>query len=497
MFSRDSMISIGSRLLWHMYNEPRYRNLPGNGVTRVFSTIAIAASCGVAPTDDTGLSVTEIEFRLLCWELYNSYDPKESFIRESQLLMLARRLTAMDPQSPLEALRNAQASDVYRHHIFSLLTEFQRRPFSGRPSDLVRPFLVYENFRRLFGPERRFESIERSVLGTTLHGLAHLFPIFTHLTNQDPFGPVCPGVINIDPHGTECLGALHEADLATITRSLGQDIETWPRDHSMNVLWLRRLEERPILTWQSEGRMMLAVPSPWHLRTAIARLLLERLPAELKANGIDPYSRRGEAFETYLEGALSFASPQWVRVPRIDDHRSPDFVWIGSAHVIIVEAKNQLTPNSSALRFFPSDGDATDVIAGWERAAEAIVQARDFITRNCDGLHAIKEPRFVLAVAALEPCAAEATGFRRAAKQWGLLRGTKIEALRIVGAAELEQAVLQSTPDSWGAETENEWSSLDLNSPTSFDVSEVDELRCTAAIDDGSRRFFTVGWNSL
>jgi len=113
----------------------------------------------------------------------------------------------------------------------------------------------------------------------------------------------------------------------------------------------------------------------------------------------------------------------------------PDFAWVGEEYGVLVEAKFSLKPNTSR-----NLADVSAIVETWERAAEPLAQAGEFLAR---GLLCLKgklptPKRWVLVVAANEPFIEEGLGFKIVAKAGGLLSGTGLDGIAMFTPTDLE-----------------------------------------------------------
>ncbi|WNG46965.1 hypothetical protein F0U60_24660 [Archangium minus] len=86
-FRSDSVVLMGSRLLWHFWNNPSLvnPNAPGgmgNRITQTYAERIISLACAYGSAYNRP-AVSEVEFRLLCWEL--SWGMGEGFFTEKMV----------------------------------------------------------------------------------------------------------------------------------------------------------------------------------------------------------------------------------------------------------------------------------------------------------------------------------------------------------------------------------------------------------------------------
>lgn len=92
-FSRDGVLDMGARVLWYPWQQDiRPSGEPGQIVTETFGPDVIGLAMMFCP-DRGRLEAEEIDFRLLCWELFDlsSFAPYESEDADSERTVLVKR----------------------------------------------------------------------------------------------------------------------------------------------------------------------------------------------------------------------------------------------------------------------------------------------------------------------------------------------------------------------------------------------------------------------
>lgn len=485
LFKRDGIIDIGSRLLWHMWGVDDVPEDVGNVITRAYapSLISLGCMCGGDPSLPRP---TELEFRLLCWELHLCEEPPTLDSDEARAVVAAVRDRWKDlPTAHL--LRRAPAEDlgrVWAEHVIGLVAQAQGRPFTFWPSDLVRPLLVYEQFR----DSRRGEAVsalrrlERAFFGVEWETFLRAFLFVIGIGDSDPLGPICPGRIDIVDDGVapDAPFGVQPADLQVALSRLGtkvtevagrhEEVVALPTTQQKYHPLVRQLDTRPVILLDDyDEEFAVAIPSPRHFRMATETLVLDEFFAFARAHeqdyrlGEDAYSARGGAFHSYLSETLCRNG-----IVDVDRHAEvtgskPDFLWVGERYGVIIEAKIRLGPNSD-----PWGRSAMSMWESWQTGARALGQAASFLGRRCDGLVDvdIDDREWLLLIVTMQPLAAEATSFRTVAKHWGLLRDTGFRALAVVSPGEVEHHVLISAPDDYAAMLCRAWDEVDPHSPS-------------------------------
>jgi hypothetical protein len=116
-FSRIGLLTLGTRFLWHTWNHDETIKAStldaiGHRITMAYAerVMMLAATFG---NDHNRPGPSEVEFRLLCWELHNASDGGIVDLLSADELV--SRLTAIDSDSPLRR--------VTREHARTLLVE--------------------------------------------------------------------------------------------------------------------------------------------------------------------------------------------------------------------------------------------------------------------------------------------------------------------------------------------------------------------------------------
>src|SRR2546428_2952994 len=165
-FSRIGLVMIGTRLAWYAWDhlellDPSTLGGVGNMVTQAYTERLVALACIVAPDDPNRPWPTEIDFRLLCWELHTC--PDAGWLGPKAVDALADALRTFPPDHPLH---NLTADAVRGLLAVTLKARLAYQQGVGRKwdgGDLLRPWLVTKEFGALArqAAGSRYEEFER------------------------------------------------------------------------------------------------------------------------------------------------------------------------------------------------------------------------------------------------------------------------------------------------------------------------------------------------
>lgn len=486
-FDRDGLIQMGTRVLWFMWQHdvPMDR---GNVVTRFATPWLIALSCVYGGRADRPRP-SEQEFRLLCWELHGCAEPSSRDLPEASVarLMFKQRYDALPADHPLRRMPRGALDHIWADYMIGLAVQSQARPFAYMPSDLVRPFVVYERMREKVTGEGRdaLRALEQTFFGVPWEHFLRGYLVTMALTDRDARGAVCPGVLAVEPEAPP-LGAslgVQPADLQLVLERLSTrlsvfrdaraELEALPEHARKHSATVRRLDTRPTIVLDDDGQggvFRAVIPSPWHARSAVADFVLDEFVAFAASHastrniGGDPWSLRGEAFHAHLDAALAGRSGV-ISIDRFYEGKTnppshPDLLWLGERFGILIEAKIRLTPNSDSWAKEP-----TSLFDAWRRGAEALDQCVSYLQRGADG-HAgdVHQRQWLAVIVTLQTAAAETTSFRSLVKRWNLLAASGLSGFAVVSAAELEHFVLEGDADRYAESLLELWDALEPDS---------------------------------
>jgi hypothetical protein len=494
-FRSDSVVLIGSRLLWLFWNNPTLvdPSTPGgvgNRITQTYAERIISLACAYGSAYNRP-TVSEVEFRLLCWELSSGMG--EGFFTEKMVDRLRERLGHVAKDSPLRRLSPDMAqwllATALRAH--AVAEQHLGRTWDGH--SLPRAILLAREYRKLalhhggFDFERR----QRAVLLADLDELARAHWVL--------FAKAAEGA-TVDVHGPKGVERIREQGLLILGEAQGEEVEVREKlglttdslravakRLSMSQPGFSQLREAldatppalrryaPQTDWLNifpmvdigvgERSEQFIVPSPWRMALAFSERILHDyvtlLEREHWVGDKSAYALRGEAFANYLRATLADV-PGMFDLDAFENElpqgKRPDFAWVGEEYGVLVEAKFSLKPNTSR-----NLADVSAIVETWERAAEPVAQAGEFLGR---GLPCLKgklptPKRWVLIVAANEPFIEEGLGFKVVAKAGGLLSGTGLDGIAMFSPTDLESWVLDGTPDELGERVHRVYEMLD------------------------------------
>jgi hypothetical protein len=504
-FHRNSVLVIGSRMLWHMWNHPDTlkesdSGWKGNRITQMYAERIISLACIYCSAHNRP-PMREVDFRLLCWELYSCED--ENPFGPDAAALLKARLQDLKPTSPLRALDPQLVPYLLGVALKARVISEQSIGRYWDRGRLVRSYLIARELRalglksteqqteahlaRTYRQSEKgetnndelidYETVERRFFLTSMaEAYRALWVLYVKANDgvrrelQGPTGPIWehdPGriLLNETAAEEEVLGTLGLAGgglRAAASRlsirlsecsALRAELEAvepkWQR-YAPQVDWLTRW---PIIDLELGGPCEhLIAPSPWRLMLAFNERVLFSFVKFLEQEGglhEPPPSVRGAAFASYLSKVLK-GVPNFYDVDALvrsgETGKRPDFLWVGEQFGVLVEAKFSLRPNSDrGLK------DVSAALAAWDRAAEPLDQAREFLSVHLPRLEArLRAPRrWVLAVVTSESLVEESLGFRGIVKAGNLLAGTGLQSLMMVTPGELEEWALNSDADAF------------------------------------------------
>jgi len=382
-FSRIGVLTLGTRFLWYTWNHDETVKAAtpeaiGHRVTMAFAerVMMLAAIFG---SDYNRPDPSEVEFRLLCWELHNASD--EGIVALSSADELASRLTKVDSDSPLRRVTREHARTLLAEAFKARIAALQHVGRYFDRSHYARGYLIARavaaRASALGGAE--YTRAEKQYLLSSVEGYfrgawALFFKASTGLaipveSGQPPmtdYGHVYAKDWPEDPN-------LEKVDL-TVERMRAVAIvlseplssfaahRTTYQDADAAVLKydasLDRLLIRPMIDVEHGGRCEhVAIPSPWRYVHAVPEIVLYdfvRYLQERRATvltGQDAYSLRGQAFADYVRETIGRTSGvvDLDQVPELSGHERPDLLCAGTAHTLLVELKFSLKPNEDPI----------------------------------------------------------------------------------------------------------------------------------------------------
>ena len=174
-FSRIGLVTVGTRLCWYAWDhiallDPAAPSGFGNLVTQIYAERLVSLACIAAPDDPNRPWPTEIEFRLLCWELHTCSDAGWLSDTAIEELCIALRVFPSD-----HVLRNLDRNKVRGLLAVALKARLAYQQTDGRKWDagsLLRPWLMTNEFgsraRQIKG--NRFNDFEKHFFMTSPDG---------------------------------------------------------------------------------------------------------------------------------------------------------------------------------------------------------------------------------------------------------------------------------------------------------------------------------------
>jgi hypothetical protein len=492
-FNRDSLLVMGTRFNWLVYLTPGVFDESTTGSQDNFLVHArcdalLALACMFCRRLGRA-TVTEIEFRLLCWELHNCEDyaiAQSTAGREEierSIPKYEELLQTIRADSPL---RRVPAHGLAYAHLAAAVGRMasdQWHTYTRSRSYWVRACLIYEEFLKVAPSLSTLREHEHRYFRTTYDRFLWAALGLVAITNHDPRGLPCPGILHMtyagDP-GPIDSEHISFGDMAVVASVLAADfshyrqraaalnaLPEWQRPHSIE---LRALTAWPLIREDApQGELRLFLPSPYKMLAAAPDRLLFGFIDFLEDNALveDAYGLRGQAFAQYLR-SVAMNVPGVIDVDAVAGvtGRRPDFVWLGTEFGIVIEIKFGLSPNTERYQLSPRG-----LLEAWSRACGALEQANDFLRSHRSRLPNTEAlpSRWLALVVTYEELPRETTWFHLAAKRWSLLEQTGVEALHLAGIQEFEQALVNGTADEYGRAIAEHWAALNpdtLSQPT-------------------------------
>lgn len=493
-FNRESMLVMGSGLSWLTFRTPALlqAHAPGyrdHQLLMAYCDAMMVLACMHCRTKGRA-TVTELEYRLLCWELHlcEDYALARSTGGQAQIAATIPKyeeiLTTVPSDSPL---RNVPPHGLAYAHMASVLGTMvgqQWYTYSRGPTDRIRACLLYEGMIELSSDAAALRVRERAYFRTTYDRFLLCVQALIDLTNRDPKAGAYPGFLRFDYHAeasdADVIASVSFGDLSVVAEVLAADIDlfrTAARDLDARPQWqrshapeLRALTRWPILREKApEGERRLVVLSPQTLFTAAADRISFGFPEFLQSNSFaeDPYGLRGRAFEQYIRKAIqpAHAFIDVDEIPKLTG-RKPDLVWLGKDFGIVIEIKFGLSPNTERYHL-----SSRALLESWVRAAGAVEQAEEFLRAHIARIVTPDQcpTRWIVLIVTYENLVRETTWFHLAAKRWRFLAQTRFESVHMLSSEEFEQFAIHASADECGRVLANYWEAIDpdsLSQPT-------------------------------
>ncbi len=489
-FARDGLLDMGARILWRPWQtdmRPAWDN-PGFNVTEVYGPNIIGLAMMFCPA--SGIGAEEVDFRLLCWELYSlgSFAGSETGEAEAERQRIKNRWEQLFANTPFGQLSAEHVAQPVRGIWMAGRVRVNTHQAGvGVTDDVLRVALLHEAMADLAPDPHRF----RQLLDTYFRNdvfrlLGHGLSLIAWALEAGP--ERCPGRFDVHEEDTAQTAVIDFAQFGSLAcrpgsefPPIGRELQALP-EHERKLHPLSDpLSQRPgILLDDWTDRRAYCYPAPRRLLRSFRRLFIDDfvhfLPQE---GGLEPPSLLGQALHRHLAEVLDgFALV-------IDDDdcpmkgKKPDAVWCGDRFGVVIEAKARLTPRTDPDCVAPDS-----LLVAWRRAWEAVEQAdgflRDPAAKNWIQKRTGRSPCvWVLAILVDERGVAERTQFRHATARWQLLSGTRLAGLALMTLECLEAAVRKQTPDTTARQIERAWTESGLNAlnqpPEEPDLPSIDQ----------------------
>jgi hypothetical protein len=455
IFSRDSLIDYGARLLWRDFTY-KSANLPDQAMRlwlkRYAAELMVAGLMyGRRPG---GLRVTREEFVNLAWELsqFREMEDPDSADAADQRARIHKQLTTF-PR--LAHLNGDDLRAVWALWSLSNVVISTHADVNVNPAQLVRSYMIYDRLRNAYGGDTNaeFRAIEQTLFLTSPRLLvrAACFLLGSCLDRPDQDTPglfypergdreAFPPDVSFDDWMTV---AQRFSVKASEFRELGKKLSGGHEPKSLRQAF-RILQFNPIIELDDYPEQAFLIAGADRMFMAVSRFLFEDSVAHLGQRcGRNANGERGSAFEQYLRDVLADTAIR--RVPERDT-KTPDFEWLGTRYGVILEAKVKVVPDAA-------EHSADAFVAAWQNLSEAIDQASKYIELRPD----VKARRWVLIVLVHDPVTSERTSFRYAASRWRMLDGTPLIALAVLDAQDIEHLIQTRSADDVGEMIERLW----------------------------------------
>lgn len=501
-FDRNSVVLTASLLHWYSWNNDPPKTDLNYILIRHATLLANLAMIKCAPQGRP--PIDEVSFRILCGDMFNIWPVADNPSTDKKTKAIFQAALAKHQQD-YDLFQNIDGEeDVYFLNTCLTLGRtalLQWVGYSYYMSDHIRPMLIYRIFKELAVEENacsetEIKRAEEVFLGTTVERfITSVWIIFvlaldsSKKTGSNP-GPIPMRKLSFQDDVLAVLDLTND-DISLVGtrlsvpaskfRGLREDLEKHPSDRwsYSKELWV--LHDFPIVEFdddeEGDGEGCFLVTSPWKLLRKMTELVLYNLIDSFEESKVlngekRAYSVRGLAYETYLFRTMDDLGLKKVDSLLPDGYRGPkcDFLWEDNSHAIFVEAKVRVRPNSDPTFFDPET-----LLTGWKSGVEAIGQAK--ATKSILD----NEKKAVLLIVTEESLPDLVTQFSRAAKKWGFLEGSDLDAVLYLHTRQLEHLIRNESPTTVYEHLLNEWDKLDPHDPTStirdYDFFEPDRAK--------------------
>jgi hypothetical protein len=458
MFSRESIIKVGTWLLWSDFRDPARGTDTKRTWTRSWAAPLMTMGIMYGKAAGTGGEVITIpEFLNLAWELFSlpEFHAADAAEAELERSAIAQRLST----SRLEKVPTEHVIRVAR--VVWNLSHATSQLVADTDADLLalaREWAIYQRLRIEYGGDDNEELVRveqrlflthprlfvraccdllaRSLQNRSVHDTPGMFYLPKQRTWEEE-----PPDVGLDDYGA----VIRRLSVtASELRSRGEELLLHGTPERRREL-LEYVRRRPIVVLDDYPKEDDAafIAGPARFIKAISRFLSHDVVEQLGPRLGNAAGWRGQAFERYLEEAMVGTS-----VHRLDPKglKTPDFEWIGTRYRVLIEAK--VKPLPGELIASPSA-----LVSAWDNLMGAVEQGSAYASRTA----ARRPEKCVLIIVVGDYYADEQTSFRHVSALWGLLNDTHLAAVAVLSAGALEYLVLSSTADEAGELLEELW----------------------------------------
>jgi hypothetical protein len=502
MFSRESLVDLGARLLWSDFQDPSGGGdtSPRRAWTRSWAAPVVTMAFIYGKPAGTGGAIATIhEFLNLAWELFQLPEMHRADTVAGKLerdAILARlstsRLASVDAD---DAVRTAGAIWNLSHATGQLVADTDADFVT-----LARDWSIYERLRGRYGGEAnsKFVELEHQLFLTSPRLFVRACCGLLGYALEERPAEDTPGVFFL-PKERAWEGHLQDVGLddygavlrrltvaASELRSRGEELLLYGDPDRRRALF-ELVRRRPIILlddYPKEDDAALIL-GPARFLKAVSRFLLIDTVEHFgdRFGGDDAAKRRGLAFERYLEDALA-GTP--VRRLAPDRGKTPDFEWVGGQYHVLIEAKVKPLPSEMVT-------SPQSLVAAWDNLLAAVEQGSAYASR----LAGQPPKKWVLIIVVNDGYADEQTSFRHITASWGLLKDTDLTALAVLPPGAVEHLVSSSTADEVGEMIERLWLDAGQRSPLDQPAT-VDPYRTKhvpSILNEAYRELFGCGFN--
>lgn len=484
LFERDSLNLMISGCEWFAWSLPPEDPRAKTDLNHIFSRYCLfIGTLALIYFDESKERklVDEVDLRILIGEMFNigGLEPDSKWFLDHELDPLQSRLNELVQENSYLAKIDPKDTKILSSLLLMSRTAvIQWEGLSFSADDWIRSIVLYEKYRRIavakgFCSAQELEVAERQFLGTTRQNLMKsamlLIGLFSSsITDKSkPPGSLDPKTYTL-PKEIEEKFAIDTSDLEIIVDRLSlraselpkrkDDLEKIPPKAWLCAKELWALHDRPLVRIDDKdpGRLVMCL-SPQRLLPKCAKLFQHEIVSFYEVNNVfkckqRAFDLRGVALEEYIDEVSVGTSLQKVDplLPADYKGKKPDFLWIGDEWTILIEVKSNIKMNSDQTFF-----NSASLIDTWKNLTEPIDQAKGAIDVGL-----VKTKKCCLIVVTNDNISEPSTNFKRVAKHWDFLNGTKIDCLAILSLSQIETAIHCHTPDKVGKNIQSTWEAL-------------------------------------